>query len=138
MSDFANQINAWAKQATHRMEGVFKESVQELAGELAETIEKGGYMPVDTGFLRNSMAAAVNSIPRGPSVKPRGYRKEDFDMRPIVVAIVQARIGDSITLGFTANYAAAMEARYAFARNAAQNWDNIVKRANKKVQKDAN
>jgi len=110
------------------MEAVAKEAAQELAEEVSKPIAKGGRMPVDTGFLRNSMAAALNSIPSGES-------SDVFDMQPVTLAINKLKAGDRLVLGFTANYARAMEYRYYFVRSAAMNWPLHVDKSIKKVAK---
>lgn len=134
MSTFAAQISAWVKKSNGRMEATFKQAAQDLSQEVIEPRGKGGNMPVDTSFLRNSLGVAVNSIPRGESIKPGGYSNTAFDNQPLVLAINQANLGDRLVFGFTANYAPYMEARYAFVRLATQRWPQIVKQASSKVK----
>lgn len=134
MSSFAAQIDAWTKKTSERTLAVFRQSVQDLAQEVQTPQAMGGNMPVDTGFLRNSMGAAVNSYPRGTAAG--GVAAAAFDMQPIVAAIMQANLGDRIVLGWTAEYAPYMEARYGFVRLAAQNWQQIVRQAVTKVRRD--
>lgn len=77
-------------------------------------------MPVDTGFLRNSLAVAVNAEPTaatGPEVAAR---------------IAGFELGDTISARWTAHYAVHVEygARgrpgRAFVRQAAQKWPAFV------------
>ena len=126
MPSFSQTISSWAKRQELAMEAVVKEAALELTEEAVKPIAKGGRIPVDTSFLRNSIAAAVNSIPSGES-------SASFDMQPVILAINKVKAGDRLVIGFTAEYARAMEHRYFFVRSAAQNWDNHVNKATKKV-----
>lgn len=130
---FSDTISKWTARQELAMESVAKEAAQGLSEEVTKPRAKGGRMPVDTGFLRNSFAAAVNSIPRGEAAGSDGFSKTDFDMQPIVLTINKLKAGDRLVLGFTANYARAMEFRYFFVRSAAQNWPIHIEKATKKV-----
>ena len=130
MSSFSDTIAQWARRQELAMEAVIKESVQELAEDVVKPRARGGNMPVDTGFLRNSIAAAVNSVPSG---EPEGFSQADLDLQPTVLVINNVKAGDRLVLGFTANYAKYMEAKYFFVRHSAQNWDRHVGKAVKKV-----
>ena len=122
MSQFTAQIMAFAEDSKRRMELVVKQSAQDV-GDLAQRpVAQGGNMPVDTGFLRNSLIAGLNG---STSLKgPDSY----------VLAIAGAELGDSIFFGWTANYARFVEygtqgrAGRFFALNAAQQWQAIVAR----------
>ena len=136
MTSFSQQLDAWTRQTSARVEAVFKTAVQDLAEQANTPIGKGGATPLDTGFLVNSFAAAVNSIPSGESRPPSDYRAEDFDMMPITAAILSANVGDRIVLGWVAEYAPYMEAKYGFARTPVQNWQQIVDNAVVKVKSE--
>lgn len=130
---FGEQMKNWRNKTALRMELVFQESVQEIGREANEPRAKGGNMPVDTGFLINSLTSAINSVPSGPSVAPEGYRSTDWDATSFILTVNNAKIGDRVVIGYTANYAQYMEARYGFLRLAAQNWPQIVKRVTSRV-----
>lgn len=127
MTNFSTQIDNWTRKSLTRMDAVFKTAAQELAEKVQEPRAKGGLMPVDTGFLRNSFAGAVNSIPGGSGERA-------FSMQPITAAIMQARMGDRIVFGYGAKYAPHMESRYGFIRSNVQNWDRIVSDAVRTVR----
>lgn len=124
---FSEQIKGWRNKTSLRMQLVFQESVQELVLQANEPRAKGGNMPIRTGFLVNSTSAAINSVPTGQSVAPDNYSQSSWDMTDFLLVVNAAEIGDRVTVGYTANYAQYMEARYAFLRLAAQNWPQIVK-----------
>lgn len=132
---FSDTISKWTQRMNIAMEAVAKEAAQELAEEVTKPKLKGGKMPVRDGFLRNSIAAAVNSIPSGEGLPPKGYKNTDLDMQPVILAINKLKAGDRLVIGFTAQYARAMEYRYFFVRSSAQNWNQHVDKAVKKVSK---
>lgn len=128
MSQFTAQIAAFAEDAKRKMELVIKQSAQDV-GEIAQTpVAKGGNMPVDTGFLRNSLVAGLNGTTSLSG--PDSY----------VLAIAGAEIGDSIFFGWTASYSRFVEygtqgrAGRFFMLNAAQQWQQIVARNAEKAR----
>lgn len=123
---FSDTIAQWNRRQVLAMEAVVKEAAQELTEDVVSPRAKGGNMPVDTGFLRNSIAAAVNSIPSGES-------SDIFDMQSVILAINKVKAGDRLVIGFTANYARYMEAKYFFVRHSAQDWPKFVTNATNKV-----
>lgn len=117
---FTAQVKAFADKAKASAEAVVKQSAQEVF-EIAQTpVAQGGNMPVDTGFLRNSMVAGLNGSTSLSG--PDAY----------VLAIAGMELGDSVFGGWTANYARHVEygarglpGRH-FALNAARQWQAIV------------
>jgi hypothetical protein len=135
LSRFERQVLAWQRKAEAAMEATLKEAAQDLTMQANESRFKTGNTPIDTGFLRNSFTGAVNSIPSGEDTAPKGYKNTDFDAGPALLAINSVKIGDRLVLGWTANYAIYMEARYSFMRRAAQNWDIIAANAARRVRR---
>jgi len=125
---FEADVNAWTRKTQARLEAVFKSSVQEVARQAQVPQEKGGNLPVDTGFLRNSGQAALNRMPSGDSFQDASDSAGKQVMDATAVTIARANLGDAIIFGWTAEYAPFMEARYAFMRTAAANWRSIVAR----------
>jgi hypothetical protein len=132
---FSNTVSDWSRKMTIAMEAVAKEAAQALVEETTKPRAKGGRMPVLDGFLRNSMAGALNSIPSGEGMPDKGYKNTDFDMAPTALVINKLKAGDRLVLGFTAVYARPMEFKYFFVRSAAQNWPLHVNKAIKKVSR---
>lgn len=86
---------------------------------------KGGRMPIDTGNLRNSMVAAIGSIPSGPTTGNENKQGDE-----VASQLVRWNPGTSLFYaGFTPKYARAMEYRYGFFRGAVLNWHLYVKKA---------
>ena len=129
-------VNEWVKKNNLRLRAVAQTAVQDMAKDVQTPRAKGGRLPVDTGFLRNSFSSALNSIPRGQSQQSPGFRATDFDMAPIAATLLRLRVGDRVTLGWTANYAPYMESRYGFLRLTVQNWQQYVNRAARKVARE--
>ena len=129
---FGAQMRNWRNKTEQRMELVFQESIQELGKEANTLDDKGGNMPFDTGFLVNSLVAAINSEPVGES-EPSGIIQSKWDNTAFILAVNKAKIGDRVTIGWTANYAIYMEARFGYMRLAAQNWPQIVKKVTRRV-----
>lgn len=132
---FQQDVLRFQRKAEAAMTATLKESAQDLTMQANTSRFKGGNTPVDTSFMINSFTGAVNSIPRGEGDKPAGYRATDFDSGPALLAINRVKIGDRLVLGWAANYAIYMEARYSFMRSAAQNWDTITERAARRVRR---
>ena len=132
---FSEQIKNWRNKTTQRMELVFQESIQELGKQANKQRSRGGNMPVDTSFLMNSLTAAINKVPSGQGEAPVGYAGETWDNTEFLLVTNRAKIGDRVTIGYVANYAIYMEARYKFLRLAAQDWPQIVKRVTRRVDK---
>lgn len=122
-------IDEWVKLSDARMRAVFQQSAQDLGEAVNTPKAKGGRLPVDTGFLRASFGADINSVPRGSG-------GTDFDIQPLILAIQRAVLGDAILFGYSANYAKVQEAKNGFIRLNVQNWPSIVSKAVKKVKRD--
>lgn len=122
MTTFTAQIKAFADRAKEKMEAVVKQSAQEVFSIAQTPKAQGGRMPVDTGFLRNSLIASLNGSTVGGGADA------------YVLAVAGAELGDTIFAGWTANYARFMEygtskttANF-FMLSAAQQWGAIVER----------
>ncbi len=116
---------------------VAKQSIQEVVSTAQTPKARGGRMPVDTGFLRNSLISGVNG-----AFGPQG---EDS----YVFAIAQLKLGDTSRFAWTAAYAMRMELGYSgadalgriyeqegnhFVGSAAAQWEDIVRKNALKVR----
>ena len=116
MSSFAATVGDWARAVEGALEAVFKESVQELVAQLNSLV------PVDTGFLRASLMASTTVMPALSLDNPGGAHS--VDVGTIELVIVGADLGDTIYLGYTANYAAYVH--YGARGNAPRPWVTMV------------
>jgi hypothetical protein len=95
---FAATVGDWVHDVKGALEVVFKESAQELVTQL------NALAPVDTGFLRASLRASTTAMPVLSLSNPGGAF--NLDAGEITLVIAGADVGDTIYLGYTANYGA--------------------------------
>ena len=57
---FAAQIGDWADRTEDKMLRVAQASIQDVMTIAQTTVAQGGNMPVDTGFLRNSLVSSLD------------------------------------------------------------------------------
>ena len=121
-NSFTAQIDEFTRQTEARMMAVFKQSAQDVMREASKPVAQGGNMPVDTGFLRNSLTHEVDgsALAKGGD----GY----------TLAIAQMKPGQAYRGTWTANYARAVHygtrgrAGRMFAALAAQRWQEFVRK----------
>lgn len=155
--NFAAAIDNWVRETDQRLEAVFKESTQRVIEEVRKPVAKGGHMPVDTGFLRNSLVASTDgptSISSESKPDPDAAYDKAGDVLPgpVSLIIAGARIGQTIWACFTAAYAARLEYGFAgqdklgrtysqdgygFVRLTAQRWQRIVEDVAKELKERA-
>lgn len=97
-NSFAAQVADWVLKVEGAVEAVFRESVQELVSQMQALV------PVDTGFLRASLRASTTAMPVLSLGNPGGTFTPDSGQ--IELVIMAATIGETIYLGYTANYGA--------------------------------
>ena len=102
---FSAQVGAWAQQTQQRMQAVFRDAAQTVANEVRRPVASGGNMPVDTGNLRRSLMASTAAMPQ-IRTELEGFVDNEGQ---VTLVIAGARLGETIYLGFQANYAAHME-----------------------------
>lgn len=73
-------------------------------------------------------------MPSGPTKGERDRQYSTPFGGPIELVAAQANLGDTIWIGWTAEYAIYMEARYGFMRSEAQNWTYIVQQITAEVK----
>jgi len=128
--NFEDQVTGYAKEYRQRINATAKKAVELVVADAQRpgpaigppsSAGDGGRMPVVTNNLRGSISAAIGSMPRGGGVAATLIR-----WSPIK--------GETLYVGWTANYARAMEYRYGFMRGAVERWDEFVKKAAKLAQ----
>lgn len=68
-----------------------------------------GNLPVDTGFLRASLRAGIGNVNFSVRQKPEEGGSFAYDDGAIVMVIAKAKLGETISVGYTAAYARAAE-----------------------------
>ena len=134
--DFADQVKAITEKAKARQAAIFKGSAARVYERASLPKAQGGRMPVDTGFLRNSGKASLEGVPTSESLDPP-------------LAFAKMKVGDTVTVGWTAVYALRMEHGFvgedslgrkyaqqgnAFLMTQVQNWSFIVAEVTKEVE----
>lgn len=134
MTSFSEQIAAFNRKAESRLRAAARTAVQDTVEEAQTVRGRGGRMRVRFGFLRASIAAAIGQMPSGETENPD---KRTFDYSPDSIAATLLRwdpnSGESIFVGWTANYARHREAHDGFLRGAVENWDQHVDKAAKEA-----
>lgn len=130
---FKADIDAFIRKSEDLTLAVVKDAAKAVHDEAQTPVAKGGNMRVDTGFLRNSMVAALNQLPSGEDVN-LGAVVGDYNPAPVLIVIESAKMGDKINMGWTANYARHRETHDGFARSAVMNWQRHVSNAVMKLK----
>lgn len=126
---FVADVSAFADKTIDQMLRVAKQSIQDVVKQAQTPVAKGGDMPVDTGFLRNSLTATVRGA-EGPA-----------GVDSYVLAIATLQLGDPFQVAWTADYA--IPRHYAvgvgqggglWRDKAAQRWEGYVLKNARLVQ----
>lgn len=128
MGRFSDQVTSFAEKSKRRQLAIFRESTQRVAQRAGVPESLGGKMPVDTAFLRNSVAASTAGMPGAGAQAPE-------------LVLLTVKVGDTVWVGWTAVYAMRIEygfqgtdslgrtynqAGKGFLRAQIQLWDSIV------------
>lgn len=133
MNNFKIQVDEWILKSQELTEAVVKDAAQEMAISASVPVGSGGRMPVIDGFLRNSIAASINSLPSGENKKPKDY-VGSWNPTELVTVINRMKLGDKLYIGWTAIYAQKRENDRMFMRTAAQNWPQFVAESTNKLK----
>ena len=130
LKDIGSLLDRYERQMTY----VAKDATQSVVMEAQRERNQGGKLPVRTGFLRSSIAAAIGTLPAGPV---KGDPNRRYPAGTIGAELVRWRPGEApFYIGWSAIYARRMEYRYGFLRSATQRWDAHVSAAIAKAQRD--
>lgn len=117
---FIADVSAWADKTKEQMLRVAKQSIQDVVEQAQTPVAQGGDMPVDTGFLRNSL-----------EVTTRGVTLEGPDS--YVLGLSALELGDPFNVAWTAEYSIARHYLVGTTKGgglwrdkAAQRWEGIV------------
>lgn len=137
MGEFMAEIDAWSRQTEQRMTAVFRQSAQTVAETVKMTRDRGGHMRVKTGFLRASLMASTSQMPGiNPMAEPAENAPDNSYAEDgnVTLVIAGADPGETVYLGFTANYARPREYQDGFVRLTAQQWPQIVEASAKLIK----
>jgi len=121
---FAAQVDGLVKKTERNLTAVFRESAKRVIQQAQDNV------PIDTGFLRSSLQVGINvAVP--PASRPQSAPGA---VPNISAVIAGASLGDTITAGYTANYALFVEYGTSrmgprrFVGRAVANWQGTVNR----------
>jgi hypothetical protein len=130
---FSADLQRFSKRVQARALDVARESIQDVIDDAQTPKAKGGRMPVQTGFLRNSIASGLNGVTFPTRPRPQGQESlGDPDPTSYTLTIGQLDLGDVARFAWTAEYAIFQElGTSAFAGNhfvgvAAAKWPQFV------------
>jgi len=92
---FIANVDAFTKVAADKMLRVAKQSIQDTIRDAQVTVAQGGDMPVDTGFLRNSLVTELNGSQVGEGANS------------YTLGLSSLELGDVFSVAWTAEYAIA-------------------------------
>ena len=127
--NFIADVSRFADKTADQMLRVARQSIDDTVRLAQTTVAQGGNMPVDTGFLRNSLVTEV----RGAKVA------EGADSYTLGLSAL--KLGDDFAVAWTADYAVPRHYLVGVGQggglwrdNAAQQWSSIVARNAARVQ----
>lgn len=90
---FIADVEAFANRTKEQMLRVARQSIQDVVRQAQTPVAQGGDMPVDTGFLRNSLITEVRGTQAGKG-------SDSF-----VLGLAVMQLGDPFQVAWTAEYA---------------------------------
>lgn len=136
MSDFEKKISHFINMTEKKMMAAVKDSIQEVVIDAQTPRAKGGFMPVDTGFLRNSGVYAINQLPKGETIG-RERREGEEGVLPeysnpqtgeeLNVVLASLKPEDIFYFGWSAIYAQKQELYNGFVSRAVSKWKEHLK-----------
>jgi hypothetical protein len=138
---FAAQISEWVREAKARQLAVLQTGAERVIEMMQTTTGAGGNMPVRDGFLRASLQASLGGANFVLRQKPAGDAKYNYNPGAVALVIQSATINDTITVGFTANYASYVNdgakgrPPRRFVELAAQMWPRIIAEACREAER---
>lgn len=100
LGSYVGTIDEWTRKCERRMLAIWKESTQRTVSIAQSRIR------VDTGFARASIRASMQSMPRidSSAYAPTTGKSVPYDPGDIILTIANATLGQTIFVGWTANY----------------------------------
>lgn len=108
MGAFLDTILEFRAETDSRNTAVLRLAAQALANDITNPRAKGGKMPVDTGFLRNSFQAQLNDN-QFTALNPKTDTEVNYNPSAVSLIINKMELGDILYFAFTAEYARRLE-----------------------------
>jgi hypothetical protein len=106
MGTFSASIKDWATKTEDELTVIMREAVEDTVVAIGLPFSEGGPMPVDIGFLRNSMAADINGEGSFATVKPAFHGDRGAGTGAAELVISNMPLGSIAHVAWTAVYAA--------------------------------
>jgi hypothetical protein len=139
MATFSATVENWVKASHIAMEAIAKSSTQEVVRLMRLPKTAGGHMPIDTSFLQNSLVGSTSSMPQVDPKADGSSGPDTGNFSAIEGIIASWTLGQTMYLGFTANYAEYQNygtvffAGNHFVELAVQQWSTIVKKEEQRM-----
>ena len=131
MNTLSASVTSFVAQTKERLRAVALQSTQDVINDAQTPVAKGGRMPVDTGFLRNTGTVSYSGLPIGPSVGSGQPQQSEFD----AATVLGSWNGSTdIWWGWTAEYALFQETRNGYLRGAVARWPEFVMANSRKLE----
>lgn len=129
LRDIGQLLDKYERQMTY----VAKDATQSVVQDMQTERNQGGRLPVRTGFLRSSIAAAIGTLPSGPT---KGDPNKRYPAGSIGAQLIRwSPATETLYAGYSSSYARRMEYRYGFLRSATQRWDSFVNESTLRAQR---
>lgn len=126
---FIADVEQFAKLTSEDLLRVARQSMQDTVRDAQTPVAQGGSMPVDSGFLRNSLVTEVNA-------RPVSEGADSF-----LLGISQLELGDTLSVAWTADYAVPRHYAVGVGQGgglwrdmAAQKWEMTVRKNARRVR----
>lgn len=119
---FAADIKGWTDKAEVAQTETLHASLRALVDEVTRSKNEGGFLPVVTGNLQNSVAVSTLA-PITMDWKTKKFRDPSDAVNNAIAGVA---VGETAWIGFRAPYAHKSEVDNGFVRLAAQRWPQIV------------
>lgn len=146
MGQFADTVDAWAKETEQRMTAVWRQSIDDLADHMNTTRDNGGRLPKLTGNLMRSLLASTSAMPA------TGEPDAKYSGQDVGLVTAGLQLDQTVWLGYQAIYARRLnygfvgedslgrtynQAGAHFVEAAIADWPNIVRMAVSKIKAGA-
>lgn len=140
---FSAVIEEWVRKSEKLLVNVTVRALDNMINDMQLSRDKGGRMPVDTGFLRSTGIAALNAMPSGPSEQTEAMRAvsgqytgqfDTWNGNQLEAVLVDLKLGDTFFFGWTAVYANAQDTYTGFMSLPVQNWQIYIDDATREVR----
>jgi hypothetical protein len=137
---FIADVSKFADKTADQMLRVARQSIQDVVRIAQTPVAQGGNMPVDTGFLRNSLVVEVSGSERARGIPDAGKNSETGN-DAVILGLAFMQLGDPFQVSWSAEYAIPRHYMVGVGQggglwrdNAAQQWGRIVAKNARLVQ----